>query len=173
MEELETTKTHSLPRLTMPRRLSNALSSSPPSPWPSFSPTETKGTNYFVKQTSAKASKIAQFFSTSPKSKQEAQSAAAALLAASRAQEQAFLNSAFGSPAITTGFARITYNFLIYSQSRLTEHGRVDDNSLQAPFSGRDAKTSQATCSIRSSQLICTQVRQQTPGRRLLRASTR
>lgn len=102
MEELETTKTHSLPRLTMPRRLSNALSSSPPSPWPSFSPTETKGTNYFVKQTSAKASKIAQFFSTSPKSKQEAQSAAAALLAASRAQEQAFLNSAFGSPAITT-----------------------------------------------------------------------
>ena len=84
----------------MPRRLSTALSSSPPTPWPSFSPTE-KGGNTFVKSTSAKASKIAQFFSTSPKSKQEAQSAAAALLAASRAQEQAFLNSA-GTPPITT-----------------------------------------------------------------------
>jgi serine palmitoyltransferase len=46
-----------------------------------------------VKTTSAKASKIAQFFSTSPKNKAEAQSAAAALLAASKAQEQAFLNS--------------------------------------------------------------------------------
>ncbi|ETN44931.1 uncharacterized protein HMPREF1541_09806 [Cyphellophora europaea CBS 101466] len=76
----------------MPRRLSQALSSSPTTPWPSFSPAE-KGGNTFVKQTSAKASKIAHFFSTSPKSKQEAQTAAAALLAASRAQEQAFLNS--------------------------------------------------------------------------------
>ena len=82
----------------MPRRLSHPLSSSPPTPWPSFSPAE-KGGN-FVKSTSAKASKIAQFFSTSPKSKQEAQTAAAALLAASRAQEQAFLNSA-ASPMIT------------------------------------------------------------------------
>jgi serine palmitoyltransferase len=77
----------------MPRRLSQALSSSPPTPWPSFSPAE-KGGNTFVKSTSAKASKIANFFSSSPKSKQEAQTAAAALLAASRAQEQAFLNSA-------------------------------------------------------------------------------
>ena len=84
----------------MPRRLSNTLSSSPTTPWPSFSPLE-KGGNNFVKSTSAKASKIAQFFSTSPKSKQEAQTAAAALLAASRAQEQAFLNSA-GNPPITT-----------------------------------------------------------------------
>ena len=83
----------------MPRRTSISLSSSPPTPWPSFSPSE-KGGNTFVKSTSAKASKIAQFFSTSPKSKQEAQSAAAALLAASRAQEQAFLNSV-GTPPIT------------------------------------------------------------------------
>lgn len=84
--------------LAMPRRLSNPfLSSSPPTPWPSFSPNE-KGPG-LVKSTSAKASKIAHFF-TSPKSKQEAQSAAAALLAASKAQEQAFLNSA--SPPIST-----------------------------------------------------------------------
>lgn len=76
----------------MPRRLSQALSSSPPTPWPSFSSAE-KGGNTIVKSTSSKASKIVQFFSTSPKSKQEAQTAAAALLAASRAQEQAFLNS--------------------------------------------------------------------------------
>ena len=78
----------------MPRRLSNPfLSSSPTStiPWPSFSPNEKGGA--LVKTTSAKASKIAQFFSTSPKNKAEAQSAAAALLAASKAQEQAFLNS--------------------------------------------------------------------------------
>ncbi|KIV87699.1 hypothetical protein PV11_03229 [Exophiala sideris] len=82
----------------MPRRLSTSLlSSSPPTPWPSFSPSEKGGT--FVNKTSQKASKIAQFFSTSPKSK-EAQTAAAALLAASKAQEQAFL--AAGTPPIST-----------------------------------------------------------------------
>src|SRR6202012_3599049 len=84
--------------LAMPRRGSNALlSSSPPTPWPSFSPSEKGGS--LVNKTSQKASKIAQFFSTSPKTK-EAQSAAAALLAASKAQEQAFLAS--GSPPIST-----------------------------------------------------------------------
>ncbi|KIW33232.1 uncharacterized protein PV07_00098 [Cladophialophora immunda] len=82
----------------MPRRVSGSLlSSSPPTPWPSFSPSEKGGS--LVNKTSQKASKIAQFFSTSPKSK-EAQSAAAALLAASKAQEQAFLAS--GSPPIST-----------------------------------------------------------------------
>ncbi|KAI1610973.1 serine palmitoyltransferase [Exophiala viscosa] len=82
----------------MPRRLSTSLlSSSPPTPWPSFSPSEKGGT--FVNKTSQKASKIAQFFSTSPKSK-EAQTAAAALLAASKAQEQAFL--AAGTIPIST-----------------------------------------------------------------------
>lgn len=85
----------------MPRRLSQALSSSPPTPWPSFSTAE-KGGNTFVKSTSAKASKIANFFTSSPKSKQEAQTAAAALLAASRAQEQAFLNSGpFTGPSLS------------------------------------------------------------------------
>jgi serine palmitoyltransferase len=82
----------------MPRRVSNALlSSSPPTPWPSFSPSEKGGS--LVNKTTQKASKIAQFFSTSPKTK-EAQTAAAALLAASKAQEQAFLAS--GSPPIST-----------------------------------------------------------------------
>ncbi|KAJ4512103.1 serine palmitoyltransferase component [Exophiala dermatitidis] len=82
----------------MPRRLSNApLSSSPPTPWPSFSPTEKGGS--LVSKTSQKASKIAQFFSTSPKTK-EAQSAAAALLAASKAQEQAFLASGTPMPSV-------------------------------------------------------------------------
>lgn len=81
----------------MPRRVSNALlSSSPPTPWPSFSPSEKGGG--FVNRTSQKASKIAQLFSTSQKTR-EAQSAAAALLAASKAQEQAFLAS--GSPPIS------------------------------------------------------------------------
>jgi serine palmitoyltransferase len=84
----------------MPRRLSNPfLSSSPPTPWPSFSPQTEKGGN-LVKTTQAKASRIAHFFSTSPKSKAEAQTAAAALLAASKAQEQAFLNST--NPPIST-----------------------------------------------------------------------
>ena len=74
----------------MPRRLSNPfLSSSPPTPWPSFSPQTEKG-GTLVRTTQAKASRIAHFFSTSPKSKAEAQTAAAALLAASKAQEQAF-----------------------------------------------------------------------------------
>ncbi|EXJ78471.1 serine palmitoyltransferase [Capronia coronata CBS 617.96] len=82
----------------MPRRVSNApLSSSPPTPWPSFSPTEKGGS--LVSKTSQKASKIAQFFSTSPKTK-EAQSAAAALLAASKAQEQAFLASGTPMPSV-------------------------------------------------------------------------
>jgi len=82
----------------MPRRVSNSfLSSSPPTPWPSFSPSEKGGS--LVNKTSQKASKIAQFFSTSPKTR-EAQSAAAALLAASKAQEQAFLAS--GTPPIST-----------------------------------------------------------------------
>jgi serine palmitoyltransferase len=80
----------------MPRRLSTSLlSSSPPTPWPSFTPAEKGGS--LVNKTSQKASKIAQFFSTSPKTK-EAQSAAAALLAASKAREQAFL----ASTSITT-----------------------------------------------------------------------
>lgn len=82
----------------MPRRVSNALlSSSPPTPWPSFSPSEKGGS--LANKTSQKASKIAQFFSTSPKTK-DAQTAAAALLAASKAQEQAFLAS--GTPPIST-----------------------------------------------------------------------
>jgi serine palmitoyltransferase len=82
----------------MPRRVSTSLlSSSPPTPWPSFSPSEKGGS--LVNKTSQKASKIAQFFSTSPKSK-EAQTAAAALLAASKAQEQAFL--AAGTIPIST-----------------------------------------------------------------------
>ncbi|EXJ84203.1 serine palmitoyltransferase [Capronia epimyces CBS 606.96] len=82
----------------MPRRLSNApLSSSPPTPWPSFSPTEKGGS--LVSKTSQKASKIAHFFSTSPKTK-DAQSAAAALLAASKAQEQAFLASGTPMPSV-------------------------------------------------------------------------
>lgn len=82
----------------MPRRVSTSLlSSSPPTPWPSFTPSADKG-GTFVNKTSQKASKIAQFFSTSPKTK-EAQTAAAALLAASKAQEQAFLAS--GSPPIS------------------------------------------------------------------------
>ena len=53
-----------------------------------------------MKSTQRQASRIAQFFTNSPKSKAEAQSAAAALLAASRAQEQAFLNST--TPPIST-----------------------------------------------------------------------
>ena len=101
--------------LAMPRRLSNSfLNNSPLIPWPSLAPSE-KGPG-LVKTTSAKASKIAQFF-TSPKSKQEAQSAAAALLAASKAQEQAFLNSAstgistasLSLPTISLSTARADY----------------------------------------------------------------
>jgi serine palmitoyltransferase len=77
----------------MPRRLSNPLlNTSPSTPWPSFSPLAEKGGGLF-KTASGKPSRIAQFFSTAPKSKAEAQSAAAALLAASKAQEQLFLNS--------------------------------------------------------------------------------
>ncbi|RVX65929.1 hypothetical protein B0A52_10236 [Exophiala mesophila] len=83
----------------MPRRLSTSLlSSSPPTPWPSFTPTTEKG-GTLVSKTSQKAGKIAQFFSTSPKTKDQS-TAAAALLAASKAQEQAFLAS--GSPPIST-----------------------------------------------------------------------
>jgi len=84
--------------IAMPRRLSNPLlSSSPPTPWPSFSPSDKGAT--LARTTTAKASKIAQFFTASPKSK-DAQSAAAALLAASRAQEQAFRES--GTPPISS-----------------------------------------------------------------------
>lgn len=83
----------------MPRRLSTSLlSSSPPTPWPSFTPSTEKG-GTLINKTSHKASKIAQFFSTSPKAKDQS-TAAAALLAASKAQEQAFLAS--GSPPIST-----------------------------------------------------------------------
>ena len=100
----------------MPRRLSNAiLSSSPPTPWPSFSPNEKGGS--LVKQTSAKASKIANFFTTSSQKSKEAQSAAAALLAASKAQELAFLNSgtipistpSLSLPTISLSTARADY----------------------------------------------------------------
>lgn len=77
----------------MPRRLSNSiLSSSPPIPWPSFSSEKTEKTGYKPSGLS-KPSKIAQFFSTTPKDKERYNTAAAALLAASKAQEQAFLNS--------------------------------------------------------------------------------
>lgn len=82
----------------MPRRVSNPISNNPPlNTSPSFSAQAEKGG--IVKATSARASKIAQFFSTSPKSK-EAQSAAAALLAASRQQERLFLESK--SPPISS-----------------------------------------------------------------------
>ncbi|KAL9113148.1 MAG: hypothetical protein Q9227_002760 [Pyrenula ochraceoflavens] len=74
----------------MPRRLSNPFNTSPPSVSPSFSASGEKGGP--ARSSSAKPSRIAQFFSTSPKTR-EAQSAAAALLAASRQQEQLFLES--------------------------------------------------------------------------------
>lgn len=74
----------------MPRRLSNnLLSNSPPIPWPSFSSEKTGN----KPAGTSKPSKIAQFFSSTPKDKDRYNSAAAALLAASKAQEQAFLNS--------------------------------------------------------------------------------
>ncbi|KAK5077847.1 serine palmitoyltransferase component [Lithohypha guttulata] len=79
----------------MPRRLSNnLLSSSPPIPWPSFTSSE-KSVNkpVPVPVPVSRPSKIAQFFSSTPKDKDRYNSAAAALLAASKAQEQAFLNS--------------------------------------------------------------------------------
>ena len=86
--------------LAMPRRLSNPTPNNTTSstPWPPFSLQAEKGGNA-PRTPAGKASRIAQFFSTSPKSKAEAQSAAAALLAASRAQEQLFLNSV--SPPIS------------------------------------------------------------------------
>ena len=85
----------------MPRRFSNSiLSSSPPVPWPSFSPSEK---NHKITTPSAisisKPSKIASFFTSSPKDKAHQSAAAAALLAASKAQELAFLNS--GLPTIS------------------------------------------------------------------------
>jgi serine palmitoyltransferase len=105
----------------MPRRLSNPfLSSSPTTPWPSFSPNE-KGPG-LVKSTSAKASKIANFFTT-PKNKQEAQTAAAALLAASKAQEQAFLNSS--APPISSA--------LLSLPSISLSTARADSSNMDEP----------------------------------------
>lgn len=86
----------------MPRRFSNSiLSNSPPIPWPSFSPVEKEKGPVTKSYTPSKPSKIAQFFTSSTqKDKERYQTAAAALLAASKAQEQAFLNST--NPPIST-----------------------------------------------------------------------
>src|SRR5271156_3660564 len=83
----------------MPRRPTNPFTSNSPISLPSFSQSDEKG-GILQKTPASKTNRLVQLFSTSPKSKLEAQSATAALLAASAAQQQSFNNSA--SPPISS-----------------------------------------------------------------------
>ena len=77
----------------MPRRPTNPFASVSPSSNPPALPATSEKGGIPRRPSTSKANRIAQFFTTSPKSKSEAQSATTALLAAAAAQQQAFLNS--------------------------------------------------------------------------------
>lgn len=77
----------------MPRRPANPFASFSPSSNTAALPATSEKGGIPRRLSTTRANRIAQFFTASPKSKSEAQSATSALLAAAAAQQQAFLNS--------------------------------------------------------------------------------
>jgi len=77
----------------MPRRSLNPFGSSSPTPAPRSSQYLSEKPEMTRKPPAARASKFAQFFSTSPKTKSETRTATASLLAAAAAKQHTFLNS--------------------------------------------------------------------------------
>ncbi|MCJ1256159.1 serine palmitoyltransferase component [Lignoscripta atroalba] len=77
----------------MPRRPSNPFASNSSTTTTSTQTVTSEKGGIISRPNSSRANKLVQFFSTSPKTRGETQTATAALLAAAAAQQQAFLNS--------------------------------------------------------------------------------
>ncbi|KAI9731023.1 MAG: serine palmitoyltransferase component [Cirrosporium novae-zelandiae] len=118
----------------MPRRLSSPFSSNTPSPLPAQVPSNEKANTL----PRSKSTRIAQFFSTAPRSKNESQTAHAALLAAATAQQQLLLNSPSAAPISSASLSLPTISL----STATADNSNMDEppTTLFKPLSQTEAR---------------------------------